>query len=435
MPSSPRLKQYKCFMDYSYIIIDLKSFYASVECVERGLNPLTTDLVVADPERNEGTICLAVSPSLKAKGVRNRCRVYEIPKNIRYIKAVPRMQLYLEYSAAIYEIYLKYFSMEDIHVYSVDEAFVDVTGYLSMYKRKPEEIGKMVMQDIYKTTGITATCGVGPNLYLAKVALDIVSKHVPDHIGILTEESYREKLWYHIPLTDFWMIGPGKERTLNSMGIKTQRDIANANVDLLFKKFGIDAELLIDHAWGRETTTMKDIKNYKSKEHSLSNGQILLRDYDYSEALIVVKEMVDLLCLDLVQKNVLAESVTMYVGYSYIYEVPPTGGTVKLITATDSAMQVMEEVERLYYKTTLPCFPIRQLGVSANRIKDAGFRQYDLFHLPEDIDREADLAKAILEIKNRYGKNAVLKGMNYLKGGTTIERNGQIGGHKAGTKL
>lgn len=418
-----------------YIIIDLKSFYASVECVERGLNPMTTDLVVADPERNGGTICLAVSPSLKAKGVKNRCRVYEIPKQMKYIMAPPRMKLYIDYSAAIYEIYLKYVAVEDIHVYSIDESFMDVTGYVQLYKKTPKEIGQMIMQDIYRTTGITATCGVGPNLYLAKVALDIVSKHVPDHIGVLTEESYIKSLWYHQPITDFWMIGPGKAARLKSMGIVNQKGIAEADEDMIYKKFGVDAELLIDHAWGRETTTMQDIKNYRSKEHSLSNGQILLRDYEYDEALIVVKEMADLLCLDLVEKNVLAESVSMYVGYSYVYGVAPTGGTVKLMTPTSSVLQIMPELERLYYQTTIPCFPIRQIGLSANRIKDAGYRQYDLFHTVEDIDKEIDLQHSIIEIKKKYGKNAVLKGMNYLSGGTTIERNNFIGGHKAGEIL
>lgn len=422
-------------LNYSYIIIDLKSFYASVECVERGLNPMTTNLVVADPERKSGTICLAITPAMKALGVKNRCRIYEIPERVKYIVAPPRMKLYIEYSAAIYEIYLKYFSSDDIHVYSIDEAFMDTTNYLKLYNKTPKQIGQMIMSDIYRTTGITASCGVGTNLYLAKIALDISAKHAPDHIGELTEQSFRDTLWNHLPLTDFWRIGKGTEKRLNDLGIRTMHDITEYNYDVLYNKFGIDAELLIDHAWGKETTTMNDIKNYHSKDHSLSKGQVLLRDYDYEEALLVVKEMADLLCLDMVDKKVVTESITMYIGYSHIHGIPGSSGTAKYITATSSPMQILPELERLYYKIVLPCYPIRQICLAANKITDSSFVQYDLFHYSQDLDKEKDLQEAVLQIKKQYGKNSILKGMNLLQAGTTIERNKQIGGHKSGTTL
>ena len=281
----------------TYICIDLKSFYASVECVERGLDPMKAKLVVADPERGGGTICLAVSPTLKAMGVKNRCRVFEIPQNIEYIKAPPRMQLYIDYSARIYGIYLSFFAPEDIHVYSIDEAFIDVTNYLAMYKQTPKELSKTVMAEILRQTGVRATCGIGTNLYLAKIALDIVAKHAPDFIGELTEESYCETLWDHRPITDFWRIGAGIAARLEKHGVHTMRGITKANEDMLYREFGIDAELLIDHAWGRETATMADIKKYKSKSNSFSSGQVLMRDYSYDEARVIVKEMMDLLCL------------------------------------------------------------------------------------------------------------------------------------------
>ncbi len=254
------------------IIIDLKSFYASVECVERGMDPMTENLVEADPEREKGTICLAITPAMKALGVKNRCRVYEIPSHIEYVMAPPRMDLYLRYSSAIYKIYLKYICKDDIHVYSVDEAFMDVTSYLKMYQKTAKEMGQMILTEIKERTGLTATCGVGTNLYLAKVALDIVSKHSPDFIGVLDENAYIEKLWNHKPLTDFWRIGPGIQEKLAHVGIFTQKEIAQADPSLIYRLFGIDGELLIDHAFGRETTTMKDIKHYESKNHTSDNS-------------------------------------------------------------------------------------------------------------------------------------------------------------------
>ena len=296
-----------------YICIDLKSFYASVECAERGLDPMTTKLVVADLSRTEKTICLAVSPALKALGVKNRCRIFEIPDGIEYIAAIPRMQLYIDYAAEIYAIYLQYISKDDIHVYSIDEAFMDVTDYLALYKMTARELGQHIMNDIYDKLRIRATCGIGTNLFLTKIALDISAKHSPDFIGELNEESYRQTLWDHEPLTDFWMIGPGTVRRLNTIGVHTMRQIANTPEDTLYHLFGIDAELLIDHAWGREPTTIADIKNYKAHTNSISSGQVLSREYDYEEGKLIVKEMTDLLCLDLVEKHLVTSSVTLHI--------------------------------------------------------------------------------------------------------------------------
>lgn len=269
--------------DRTYVCIDLKSFYASVECRERGLDPMTTNLVVADPERSDKTICLAVSPAMKKLGVPGRCRVFEIPKGIEYIMAPPRMQLYIDYSAEIYAIYLKYISKEDIHVYSIDEVFMDVTDYLAMYQMSAKELSVRIMEDILEHTGITATAGIGTNLYLAKVALDITAKHVEDHIGILDEESYCKTLWNHKPLTDFWRIGKGIANRLEQSGIRRMGEIAHADEDMLYRMFGVDAELLIDHAWGRESTTMQDIKSYRPKTNSLSSGQVLECDYTFEK--------------------------------------------------------------------------------------------------------------------------------------------------------
>ncbi len=297
-----------------YVCIDLKSFYASVECRKRGLDPMKANLVVADPERTEKTICLAVSPAMKALGVPGRCRVFEIPKGIKYEMAPPRMQLYIDCSAEIYGIYLKYIAKEDIHVYSIDEVFMDVTDYLTMYQMSARELGMKIMKDIYDSTGIISTCGIGTNLYLAKIALDITAKHVDDHIGELDEESYRRTLWDHKPITDFWRVGKGTAKRLESIGIQTMRGITEAPEEVLYKLFGIDAELLIDHAWGRETTTMADIKNYKPQSTSVSSGQVLECDYTFEDGKLVVKEMADLLCLELVDKGLVTNSITLHVG-------------------------------------------------------------------------------------------------------------------------
>lgn len=413
----------------TYVCIDLKSFYASVECVARGLDPFTTNLVVADPERTDKTICLAVSPAMKAQGVPGRCRVYEIPKNISYIMAQPRMQKYIDVSAEIYGIYLKYISKDDIHVYSIDEVFMDVTDYLELYKMTAEEFCDHIRNEVYDETGITSTAGIGTNLFLAKIAMDIVAKHVPSHIGILDEESFCKKMWYHKPLTDFWRIGPGTARTLARNGMETLYDVAHADENLLYHLFGIDAELLIDHAWGRETTTMADIKAYKPKTNCLSSGQILPRDYGHREGALIVKEMADLMCLDLVGKGKITESITMYLGYSNHAE--GERGSARLPVATSSSKTIVPAVEELYYRIKDPSIDVRRISISFNNIVDAEYRQYDIFTDPDELERETRMQSAMLAIKDRFGKNAILKGMNLDKSGTTMERNNQIGGHKA----
>ncbi|MBQ4560040.1 MAG: DNA repair protein [Tyzzerella sp.] len=415
-----------------YICIDLKSFYASVECRERGLDPLKTNLVVADPERTDKTICLAVSPAMKAQGIPGRCRVFEIPKHIEYIMAPPRMQLYIDYAAEIYGIYLKYIAKEDIHVYSIDEVFIDITNYLTMYQMTPKELGIAIMDDIHRNTGITATCGIGTNLYLAKVALDITAKHVEDHIGELDEESYCKTLWNHRPITEFWRVGAGVAKRLQSIGISTMGEVAHADEDMLYKLFGVDAELLIDHAWGRETTLMEDIKNYKSQSNSISSGQVLGCDCDYEKGKLIVKEMVDLLCLELVDKGLVTDSITLHIGYSKHFEKKPAHGTVRMTVTTSSTKQIMSYVVELYEHIMDRQTPIRRFNVTFNNVVDEAYKQYDLFTNIEDVEREHRMQKAMLDIKDKFGKNAILKGMNLQEGATTRERNQQIGGHRSG---
>ena len=414
----------------TYVCIDLKSFYASVECIDRGLNPFTTNLVVADPERTDKTICLAVSPAMKKLGVPGRLRVFEIPKNIDYIMATPRMQKYIEVSADIYEIYLRYIAKEDIHVYSIDEVFMDVTDYLTMYNLSAKELGKRIMDDIYDRTGITSTCGIGTNLYLAKIALDIWAKHVDDHIGILDEESYRKLLWDHKPLTDFWRIGHGIAERLAKSGITTMRELAHADEDLIYHLFGVDAELMIDHAWGRETATIKDIKAYRPKNNSISNGQVLSRDYGHDEGRLIVREMTDLLCLELVDKGLITESVTLYMSYGGINKGQYTDGTARLSVASSSSRYIMEYVDALYDRIKDPKKDIKRVNLTFNNVVDETMRQYDLFTDPAELERENRMQKAVISIKHKFGNNAILKGMNLEKGGMTIERNNQIGGHR-----
>lgn len=418
--------------DRTYICIDLKSFYASVECRERGLDPLTTNLVVADPERTEKTICLAVSPAMRARGVPGRCRVFQIPPDIDYMMAPPRMQLYIDYSADIYAIYLQYISKEDIHVYSIDEAFMDVTDYLPMYRMSAKELSMKIMEDVYAATGITAACGIGANLYLAKIALDITAKHVEDHIGILDEESYKRTLWSHKPLTDFWRIGSGIAKRLEGAGIYTMEGIAKADENMLYRMFGIDAELLIDHAWGRETTTIADIKAYRPKENSISSSQVLGCDYDFEGGRLIAKEMADLLCLELVEKGLVTDSISLYVGYSRRLQKKSAHGTITMPVTTSSAKKIMGYTQELFEQIVDRNAPIHRVTLAFNRVVDEMYQQYDLFTDPAEIEREHKIQKTMLEIKEKFGKNAILKGMNLEKGATTIERNRQIGGHKNG---
>lgn len=418
----------------SFICIDLKSFYASVECVERGLDPFKTNLVVADPTRSQSTICLAITPAMKKLGVKNRCRIHEIPAGIEYITAMPRMQLYIDYSARIYSIYLRYISKEDIHVYSIDECFMDVTNYLSLYHMTEKEMAVELMDAVMKETGITATAGIGTNLYLAKVAMDIVAKHVDDHIGILNEISYRQQLWDHRPLSDFWRIGSRTAKKLAGYGIHTMGDIAYTSVtseEWLYKMFGIDAELLIDHAWGLESCDIHDIKNYHTEEHSLSNGQVLMRNYSFEEAAVVVREMTDVLVLDLVSKGLITGSVTLWIAYDHRYERPSSHGTVRLTSLTNSSSTIMDEVDKLYQKITDRHTGIRRIEICANRVMPEGYLQYDLFTDPAAVEKEKNLQQAILDVKKRYGKNAIMRGANLLDCSTYRERNNQIGGHRA----
>ncbi len=418
----------------AYICIDLKSFYASVECVERGLDPMTTKLVVADPSRSEKTICLAITPAMKALGIHNRCRVFEIPKNVKYIMAEPRMQKYIDYAAEIYGIYLKYISKDDIHVYSVDEAFIDLSRYLVRYGLTAKEMAVKLMTEVLERTGIRATCGIGTNLYLAKIALDISAKHSPDFIGVLDEASYQKTLWEHKPLSDFWRIGVGTARRLERYGITTMGQIAHANEDMLYNIFGIDAELLIDHAWGREPVTIADIKAFKPKTNCLSSGQVLMRDYSFDEAKLIVREMMDLMCLDLVEKELVTASVSLYVGYSNALHEEPAKGSARLASPSSADTVLIPAVTALYERIVDKSKPVRRVNISLNNVTaEAGSRQLSFF----DAQGEAELRnhraqKAVLGIKKKYGKNAVLRGMNFEEASTTRERNHQIGGHKSG---
>lgn len=415
-----------------YLCIDLKSFYASVECVERGLDPITTKLAVADPERSEKTICLAISPAMKALGIPNRCRVFQIPKQVEFIMAPPRMRLYMEYSASIYGVYLRYVSKEDIHVYSIDEAFLDVTDYLDMYQLSAKEMAVKIMEDVKKETGITATCGIGTNLYLTKIALDITAKHNKDNIGYLDEELYRKTLWRHRPLTDFWRVGKGTVRRLESIGILTMEDVAKADEDILYRMFGIDAELLIDHAWGRETTTMADIKAYTSKSTSVSSGQVLPRDYSFQEGLLIVKEMADNLSLELVDKGLVTESISLDVGYAKEVQKDHAKGSAHMTVCTNSIHAIMPYVVDLYSRILNRNLPIRRMNLTFNHVRDEVYEQYDLFTDRGEIERDHKLQKAALEIKKKFGKNALVRGMDLQEAGTAMERNRQIGGHKSG---
>ena len=462
----------------TYIAIDMKSFYASVECVARGLDPLKTNLLVADSSRSDQTICLAVSPSLKAIGVPGRPRLFEAKQAIRkyeqarhtrvlYITAVPRMAEYEKVSAKIYGIYLKYVSPEDVHVYSIDECFIDCTPYLHFYEKEAAKTGKppvhimalTMIRDVLKNTGITATVGIGSNLYLAKVAMDIVAKKAPAdkdgvRIAALTEESYRYLLWEHKPLTDFWQIGSGKASRLANNHMYTMGDIAARSQwdeEWFYKTFGIDAEILIDHAWGIEPVTMYNIKHYKSDNHSLSNGQVLPRPYKYDEACIVLREMIDILCCDMYKKNLVSSRFTWWISYDYkSLEYFPnydgrlsidwygrlhpahSNGTVRLSAATNTATIITERIMQDVDKKSDHRILLRRLGVCAcDVVSDDGMYQLDLFTDYDALNKEKLLHAALLEVRTKYGANALLKGINLLDVATAKMRNEQIGGHRA----
>ena len=418
-------------MQKYYLCIDLKTFYASVECVERGLDPFNTNLVVADPTRGKGTICLAISPKMKMLGVKNRCRIFEIPPTIKYIIATPRMKKYIEYSANIYGIYLKYFAKEDIHVYSIDEAFMDVTKYLKLYKLNPIELAKKIIKDIFKRYGITATAGIGTNMYLAKIALDITAKHNPQNIGYLDEEKYKRELWHHKPLSDFWQIGRGIERRLNKMRIFDMYDIAHTEQKRLYKEFGVNAEYLIDHSWGKESCTIADIKAYKPKTNSVTNSQILFEDYSFIKARLVLKEIVELGSLRLIESNLVTDTISLYIGYSKNI-IKATGGTRKLSNYTNIYSELLKAFLEVYDKTTDRSIPIRRIGVNFANVIETENVQLSLFKDQKKIDEERKLELAMCSIKNKMGKNAIIRGMDLEEGATTMMRNKLIGGHNGG---
>lgn len=414
----------------AYLCIDLKTFFASVECVERKLDPFAVNLVVADPSRGKGALCLAVSPKMKEQGVHNRCRIFEIPDNISYITAMPRMNLYMQYSADIYGIYLKYISREDIHVYSIDEAFLDVSEYLQMYSVSAKELARMILQDIYTTTGITTTVGIGTNLYLAKIALDITAKHAKDNMGILDEQLYRETLWHHKPVSDFWQVGRGISKRLEKYSVADMYDIAHMDERILYREFGVNAEYLIDHAWGREPTTIKEIKAYKSKSNSLSNSQILFEDYNYEEALLVLKEMVELNVQNLVESHRVTDHIGLYIGYS-ARNVKATGGSRKLSNVTNSYAYLRNAFIELYRETVNRQELVHMLSISFGNVVDEMYETYDLFTDFNALEKEKKLQLTLLNIKHKFGKNAVIKGMNLLNKATAISRNKLVGGHNA----
>ena len=450
--------------DRTYIAIDLKSFYASAECVARGLDPLTTNLVVADPTRTDKTICLAVSPSLKAYGIPGRARLFEVHEklkgtNVQFITAPPRMSYYIEVSSKIYSIYLRFIAPEDIHVYSIDEVFIDATEYLRLYKTTAHDLAMRLVREVLKETGITATAGIGPNMYLCKVAMDVEAKHrEADKDGVrmaeLDEMSYRQKYWSHRPMTDFWRIGRGTVARLERMGLYTLGDVARRSLtdeESLYREFGVNAELLIDHAWGWEPCTMADIKGYRPGASSLSSGQVLMRPYKASEAALIVREMTDLLALDLVEKKLVTDQLVLHIGYEnkvrqgyggqmvsdwYGRPTPkPAHGSVNLPGFTSSTALIMKAAMELFERIIDPSLEVRRIYVVASHIlpeERADGLQLGLFdEQPVDLEKERRQQEVILEIRRKFGKNAILKGMNFEEGATTRERNNQIGGHKA----
>ena len=482
--------------DRTYIAIDLKSFYASVECQERGLDPLDTNLVVADLSRTEKTICLAVSPSLKAYKIPGRDRLFDVVQRMKevnaerrskapghrlsgssclaseldrypelaadYIVATPRMALYIDYSTRVYNVYLRHIAPEDIHVYSIDEVFMDVTDYLPLYRLTAEELATKMIHEVIKETGITATAGIGTNLYLAKIAMDIIAKHVKAdkngvRIACLDELSYRSKLWEHRPLTDFWRVGRGYGAKLEEHRLYTMGDIARCslhNEDLLYRLFGKNAELLIDHAWGVETCTMKDIKDYRPSSNSLGSGQVLSEPYSYEKAKLVVREMTDLLSLDLVDKGLVTDQLTVGLGYDrenmkegysgsvkldhYGREVPQSAhGSMNFPNPTSSSKQLIAAATEIFARIASPGLLVRRINVTATNVFSELERghQLDLFSDSGEeqarLEKERKLQEATLSIKKRFGKNALLRGMNLEEGATAKARNSQIGGHKA----
>ena len=440
-------------MEHAYLCIDLKCFYASVECVDRGYDPFEHRLVVADPSRGRKTICLAISPAMKALGVRNRCRVFEIPDGIDYEMARPRMRRYMEVSADIYARYLRYFSPEDIHVYSVDEVFIDVTPYLALYGKTARELAVELIDMVRRETGICATAGIGTNLFLAKVALDVTAKHTPDNIGELDEERYKCLIWPHRPITDIWGIGPGIARRLAEMGAHDMGGVALLPERALYDEFGINAELLIDHAWGVEPCTMAQIHAYRPKAHSMGSGQVLMRDYAFEEARVVLREMVDNLALELVDKGLVCGHVSLFVGYAH--ERGPAGersaaaetftgehgtrvvgrrdeganASRKLAEATSSRAALTAAFLALYEEIVDPARAMRRVNISVGELVPEEYAELTLFSDPVADTAEKSLARATMAVKRRFGKNALVRGISYRPEATGRERNEQVGGH------
>ena len=411
-----------------YLCIDLKSFYASCECVESGLDSMKAKIVVSDPARGKGAICLAVSPALKAMGVKNRCRIFEIPDCIDYIVALPRMKLYMEYSVKIYSIYLKYISKDDIHVYSIDEVFIDITDYMKIYGMSAKELAKMLIDKVLEETGIYATVGIGTNLFLAKVALDITAKHARTRMGYLDKREFERLVWHHRPITDIWNVGRGIAARLEKYGVYDLFGVTAMSEDTLYREFGVNAEYLIDHAYGRESCTIKDIKSYESKSSSISNGQILFEDYNYDDALLVLREMVDMLSLDLVDKNLLTGSISLMVGYSKD-EIKPAGGTKRLGEYTNSSKKLVSYFTDYYKKTVKRGYPIRRLNIGFNNLIEDNYLTIDIMGENEDEKKEHDLQKTVIAIKKKYGKNAILRATSLEEKATGQIRNKLIGGH------
>ncbi len=414
-----------------YFCIDLKCFYASVECVLRGLDPFKTNLVVADPSRGNGAICLAISPAMKALGIKNRCRIFEIPKDVKYIVAKPRMKKYIDYSAKIYEIYLKYFDKNDIHPYSIDEMFFDATTYLNFNKVGIKALALKIIDDILSQTGITATCGIGTNLFLSKVALDILAKHQADNIAFLTEQTFKQTLWHHTPLTDFWQIGKGIQNRLSKLSIHDMYGIAHADQNLLYKEFGVNAKILIDHANGVEPITIAEIKNYQPHSSSLSQSQILFEDYSKFNARIVLTEMIDTLSLELINRKKVCGKVAVSVHYSKEV-IAPTRASHKMPIKTNVFSVLKDEILKLYDETTYDDQPIRKLSIAFDDVLDENYEQLDLLTNRSKIEKERNGQIAVNKIKAKFGKNAIMRGISLNKVATQKIRNSLIGGHASG---
>ncbi len=434
----------------TYLCIDLKTFYASVECADRGLDPFVTNLVVADPTRGDTTICLAITPAMKALGIRNRCRIFEIPPGVSYIKAMPRMRHYMEVSARIYGIYLRYVSPDDIHPYSIDECFIDATPYLRLYNTDARTFAQRLMSEVRREESICATAGIGPNLFLAKVALDITAKHVPDNIGVLDEESFRQQIWPHRPITDIWGIGPGIAARLAKYHVYDLMGVAALNEDILYREFGVNAEYLIDHAFGREPTTIAEIQAYRPAASSYVNGQVLPSNYTYDEARVVLKEMVDASVLELVERGQVTNHISLSVGYAagavtggdvFVGEhgkrrLGPrgsghAGGSRKLPGFTNSYRKLMAAFDELWDERIDRNTPIRRVSVGLGNLMPEEFAAVDLFTDVEAEGREHNLQQAVLAVKDKFGKNALLRGMSLTKKATARERNELVGGHRA----